>query len=161
MRVPCYFATPVPDSRFSLWHFGTLTDRHPACPSGIAVVVGPDNDLYVPEACGRVEVFDPGDADPAAARLLDQAIAAGYRVRKRRSVTGDELPKPDTAVEPFVVHEGSLLAAHPEAPIFRLLAGPDRVYEGDDGELYVETAGGRWFHYLDERILTELQRYGR
>jgi hypothetical protein len=139
MRVPCYFAAPVPDSRFSMWRFGALTDRHAACPSGITVVVGLDNELYVPEACGRVEVFDPGDADPAVARLLEQAMAAGYQVRKQRSVTGDELPKPDTAVEPFVVNEGSLLAAHPESPIFRLLAGPDRVYEGDDGELYVET----------------------
>lgn len=64
-------------------------------------------------------------------------------------------------MEVFVVHEGSLLAAHPEAPIFRLLAGPGRVFEGNDGELYVQTAGGRWFHYLGERILGELQRYGR
>ncbi len=159
--MPCYFAVPVPDSRFSMWSFGTLTDRHPACPSGIAVVVGLDNELYVPEACGRVEVFDPGDGEPAVVRLLDQAIAAGYQVRKRRSVTGDELPKPDTAVEPFVVHQDSLLAAHPELPIFRLLAGPDRMYEGHDGELYVETVNGGWFHYLDERILNELQRYGR
>lgn len=60
-----------------------------------------------------------------------------------------------------MVNEGTLLAACPESPIFRLLAGPDRVYVGNDGELYVETAGGRWFHYLDERILNELQRYGR
>lgn len=103
----------------------------------------------------------PGDANPTVSNLLERAVAAGYHVRKRRSVSGEELPEPDTAVEPFVVHEGSLLAAHPEAPIFRLLAGPDRVYEGNDGELYIETAGGCWFHYLDDRILKELQQYGR
>lgn len=94
MRVPCYFAIPLQDSRFSMWRFGTLTDRHEACPSGIAVVVGADNELYVPEACGRVEVFDPGDADPSVSRMLEQALAAGYQVRRRREKNGQNPTPP-------------------------------------------------------------------
>jgi hypothetical protein len=48
-----------------MWRFGWLTDEHAASPSGFSVVVNLDNELYVPEACGRVEVFDAGTNDPA------------------------------------------------------------------------------------------------
>jgi hypothetical protein len=53
-----------------------------------------------------------------------------------------------------------LLASTPEAPIHALLAGPNRVYEGDDGELYLLDPDSRWFHYMDERLLDELRRTG-
>jgi hypothetical protein len=36
IRVPCYFASRVPDSRFPMWRFGSLTDRDAACPAGFA-----------------------------------------------------------------------------------------------------------------------------
>jgi len=84
----------------------------------------------------------------------------GYRQRKRRWAMGGELAEPDTRVEPFVVRENSLLASTPEAPIHTLLAGPNRVYEGDDGELYFEDPEGRWFHYLDDWLLEELRKTG-
>jgi hypothetical protein len=57
MRVLCYFADLVPQSHCSMWRFGWLTDKHAACPPGFSVVVNLENELYVPEACGRVEVF--------------------------------------------------------------------------------------------------------
>jgi hypothetical protein len=161
MRVPCYFAQRVPDSRYSMWRFGCLTDKHAACPSGHAVVVGLDNELYVPEACGRVEIFDTGSADPALTGFLERAVATGYHIRKRQSTAGSELTEPDTHVEPFVLNPHSVLASTPDAPIFRLLAGPGLVFEADDGELYLRNPNGRWFHYLDERILRELRGYSR
>jgi hypothetical protein len=74
---------------------------------------------------------------------------------------GCELAQPDTRVVPFVVGENSLLASTPEAAIHVQLAGPNRVYEGDDGELYFEDPEGRWFHYVDERVLEELRRVFR
>ena len=144
-----------------MWRFGWLTDKHAACPSGFSVVVNLDNELYVPEACGRVEVFDAGTNDPAASHLIEGGLRAGYRLRQRGSVMGNELPEPDTRVEPFMAHENSPLASHPRHWIFELLAGSNRVYEGDDGELYLQDPNGRWFHYLDERRLDEFRRSGR
>jgi hypothetical protein len=117
--------------------------------------------VYVPEAWGRVEIFDDGTKDDAVSRLVEGGLQAGYRLRQRASVMGSELPAPDTRVEPFVVQENSLLASHPHDWIFELLAGPNRVYEGDDGELYLQDPNGRWFHYLDERLLDELRRSSR
>jgi hypothetical protein len=160
MRILCYFADLVPQSRCSMWRFGWLTDKHAACPPGLSVVVNLDNELYVPEACGRVEIFDAGTKDDAVSRLVEGGLQAGYRLRKRGSAMGSELPEPDTRVEPFVVRENSLLASHPHSWIFALLAGPNRVYEGDDGELYLQDPNGRWFHYLEERLLDELRRSG-
>jgi hypothetical protein len=63
-------------------------------------------------------------------------------------------------VEPFVVRKNSVLASHADAPVHALLAGPNRVYEGDDGELYLEDPEGRWFHYMDDRLLEELRKTG-
>jgi hypothetical protein len=79
-----------------MWRFGWLTDKHPACPPGLAVVVNLDNELYVPEACGRVEVLDAGPGDAAWNRLFEQGFETGYRLRKRRSAMGGELAEPDT-----------------------------------------------------------------
>ena len=61
-----------------MWRFGWLTDKHAACPSGFSVVVNLDNELYVPEACGRVEVFDAGTNDPAVSHLIE-GLSAGIR----------------------------------------------------------------------------------
>ncbi len=124
-------------------------------------MVSLDNELYVPEACGRVEIFDTGAADPALTDFLERALATGYILRKRRSTAGSELTELDTRVEPFVVNQNSVLASTPDDPIFRLLAGPDQVFEGDDGELYLRNPNGRWFHYLDEQILRGLRGYSR
>ena len=125
--------------------FGWLTDKHPGCPPGAAVVVNLNNQLCVPEACGRVELLDAEPTDAAWSRLFDEGLHTGYRLRKRRWAMGGELAEPDTRVEPFVVRENSLLASTPEAPIHTLLAGPNRVYEGDDGELYFEDPVGAGF----------------
>jgi len=154
MRITCCFNDVTPDSRYSMRRFGCLTDKHSACPSGLAVVVGDENHLCVPEACGRVEVLLPGPSSGAIA-LIQQGVKAGYALRERCSSLGLPLTNPGTRVEPFVVHEGSLLASNPEAPIFGLLKGPNRVFEGDDGELYLREAQGRWFHYIDETLLAE------
>jgi len=143
-----------------MWCFGWLTDKHPGCPPGAAVVVNLNNQLCVPEACGRVELLDAEPTDAAWSRLFDEGLHTGYRLRKRRWAMGGELAEPDTRVEPFVVRENSLLASTPEAPIHTLLAGPNRVYEGDDGELYFEDPEGRWFHYLDDWLLEELRKTG-
>src|ERR1039457_5536105 len=160
MRLPCYFEHRPPQSRCSMWRLGCPTDKQLACPQGLAVVAGLDNEIYVPEACGPVEVLTDGGINPTVSDLLRQGLSAGYRLRKRKSPMGCALPEPGTRVEPFVVRENSLLAATPHAPIFDLLAGPHRVYEGDDGELYLRDSDGRWFHYLDERSLDELRPPG-
>ncbi len=41
-----------------MWRFGWVTDKHEACPDGLGVVVSLENELFVPEACGRVDVFN-------------------------------------------------------------------------------------------------------
>jgi hypothetical protein len=160
MRVSCYFAHRIPEGSLPMWRIGWLTDKHAACPAGLAVVVGNENDLYVPDACGRVDVFDNGSHDTALGRLVEQGSRAGYRLRLRASSMGLELPELDTPVLPFVVQENSILAQSPESPIWAWLRGPNRVYEGDDGEFYLQDPAGRWFHYLDERLVEELLKSG-
>jgi hypothetical protein len=157
MRIVCYFHERMPMSRCSMWRFGWVTDKHEACPAGLGVVVGLENELFVPEACGRVEVFDDCGGVSARSELLRCAMRAGYGVRLRRSVMGPDLQELGTRVGPFVVHENSLLALTQRGPFQDLLLSANRVYEGDDGELYVQDPSGRWFHYIDENLLARLQ----
>ena len=140
-----------------MWRFGWVTDKHEACPDDLGVVVGLENELFVPEACGRVEVFDHCGGVSARSELLRRAMRAGYVVRLRRSVMGSELQELGTRVERFVVRENSFLALAQRGPFQDLLESANRVYEGDDGELYVRNPSGRWFHYMDENLLAGLQ----
>ena len=159
MRTPCYFHHVIPDSRCSMWRFGSITDRHSACPPDAAVVVGLENELYVPEDCGSVEVYDSGNA-ATACQLLVKAEALGYRLRFRRTPLGEPWTELETQVEPFVIRQDSLLTLTPESPIYDLLDGSGKVYEGDDGELWVQDTEGAWFHFLDERLLAVLRGEG-
>lgn len=90
-----------------MWRFGWVTDKHEACPDGLGVVVSLENELFVPEACGRVDVFNYCGGVSARSELLRRAMRAGYMVRLRRSVMGSELQELGTRVEPFVVRENS------------------------------------------------------
>ena len=101
-------------------------------------------------------VLDNGSHGTALGRLLEQGSRAGYRLRLRATSMGLELPEPDTPVEPFVVNEDSILAKSPESPIWAWLRGPNRVYEGDDGEFYLQDPAGRSVSCLDERLVEEL-----
>lgn len=159
MRIPCYFHHVIPNSRCSLWRFGSITDRHPACPPEAGVLVGLENELYVPEDCGSVEVYDPGNAANAR-QLLAKAQALGYRLRFRRTPLGEPWAELETQVVPFVIRQDSLLPLTPWSPIYDLLDGPGQLFEGDDGELWVQDLQGAWFHFLDERLLGVLKREG-
>jgi hypothetical protein len=116
-----------------MWRFGSITDRHSVCPPDAAIIVGLENEIFVPDACGSVEVFDP-QTDLVARRVLEKATAAGYRLRLRRTSMGSACAQLETRVAPFVIRQDSLLTLTPWSPIFDLLDSPGKVYEGDDGE---------------------------
>jgi hypothetical protein len=148
VRLACYFHCPVRDSQYSLWRFGCIADKHSACPSGHAVVLDMENELWLPEQCGRVEAIRPSREHDS---LIRNAIALGYRVRPRHTSFGEALEQPDTRVGAFTIRPESMLAQRPEDP-FHAFAKRYDLYEGDDGELYVYDRGP-WFHYMDEKLL--------
>ena len=134
-----------------MWRFGSITDKHSACPTGYAIVVDLENCLWLPEQCGRVEAIR--SQSPEHEMLISKAIALGYRITIRHTEFGDALDQLDTEVIPFTVRPESMLGQDPSHPFHRFLRQYD-VYEGCDGELYVRL-DGKWFHYPEERYLNE------
>jgi hypothetical protein len=134
MRLSCYFHCPTKDSRFSMWRFGSITDKHSACPTGYAIVVDLENCLWLPEQCGRVEAIR--SQSPEHEILISKAIALGYRTTIRHTEFGDALDQLDTEVLPFTVRPESMLGQDRSNPFHSFLRQYD-VYEGCDGEIYV------------------------